>query len=885
MKVPQTLRFFCLATLSTLSFGLPAHAVPSEPNPSATQDSHPVQTERMEPTPADPLQRRIAEIKERTYKIYAGETNRAAESTSRQTQRKAELRNLQEQLEVALSMPPASPARSEQIDQIWFSLRNLVNRIQDDRFQALTALSTAQADREQIANDGIQDQLNNPSIDEAMRSFVSAHDARVTAVEQEIDASSTLIANAKMLRRKARQAASDEATLSVQGLQLEEIRTELTSIPIDLRSSVRQTTAAWWKNPGELSHVQALGALFLGLMELAFLLIFGMWAHGRIEKWTEKLLVAIVPDRDLQPWGSKNAFPSWVVGGDVRSLAPPLAALVQDFLVLAIAVTIMVWLGDTVPLIGWIALVFASGAFVRSAESLVSLALITPTESRPGLRVTSPEVRQASLWVIQYFGLLKAIEVVVVHLLVIILGADQIGEIFTEIIYLMTWGLAGVGLLRWGDLLRSRVQDGGAGSGIAKWIVHSGSSRLTGLLGAMVAVALLTVRFLSGCIQAIIDRRGGLAWLGTLLARRQLRDSGDIHSEPLSATARRDIGLNALQTLDLKTEVDLVQKRFELWQQDPRRGLLAITGDRGVGKSVLMRKLKAIIDTRCIEATTPMGHTKPMDALRWLAEIADVKPTDSGESLIQSLKKLPPTMFLLSNLNRLFLRAVGHYKGLDSVLEVMQATGRHHFWVVSFHEPAWSFLHGMSHVGHVNVFSQLVKLGQLHPEDLAQWIESKTRKTGIETDFESLLHRKQTGPDHARVLERTERAYWRLLADASQGNPSVAIRLWMDSLRPTSSAPEKVHVSLFKAHNIGELEELGDDELFALTALILHDDLTVAELHTVLNQSESNVRALCRGLEQRTVITETESGRYKVRLNWLPAVERHLRRRNFMHKS
>ncbi len=332
-------------------------------------------------------------------------------------------------------------------------------------------------------------------------------------------------------------------------------------------------------------------------------------------------------------------------------------------------------------------------------------------------------------------------------------------------------------------------------------------------------------------------------------------------------SARRAIGLNALQALQMDAELDRVQQRFALWQHDPRRGLLAITGDRGVGKSVLMHKLKATIDTRCIEATTPMGHTKSVDALRWLADVAEVAPANSGEALIQNLKKLPPTLFLLSNLNRLFLRAVGHYQGLDSVLEVMQATGRHHFWIVSFHEPAWSFLHGMSHVGQVNVFSQLVPMGQLQPDDLAQWIAPQTQKAGIEINFESLLPRKHSGPDQARILERTERAYWRLLADASQGNPSVAIRLWMDSLRPSTVGPEKAHVSLFKAPNTGQLEELGDDELFALTALILHDGLTVSELHTVLNQAESNVRALCRGLEQRTVISESETGRYKVRLN------------------
>ena len=88
-----------------------------------------------------------------------------------------------------------------------------------------------------------------------------------------------------------------------------------------------------------------------------------------------------------------------------------------------------------------------------------------------------------------------------------------------------------------------------------------------------------------------------------------------------------------------------------------------------------------------------------------------------------------------------------------------------------------------------------------------------------------------------------------------------------------------------RAHDSAELENLTDGELFGLTAIILHEDISVDELALVLNLAPSRVRGTCRGLEQLTLVTETEAGRYKVRLNWLPAVERHLRRRSFLHKS
>ena len=133
-------------------------------------------------------------------------------------------------------------------------------------------------------------------------------------------------------------------------------------------------------------------------------------------------------------------------------------------------------------------------------------------------------------------------------------------------------------------------------------------------------------------------------------------------------------------------------------------------------------------------------------------------------------------------------------------------------------------------------------------------------------------------------MERTERAYWRLLSDASMGNPTVAVRLWVDGLRANAD-PKTLDVTVPQAHDSQALEQLEDLELFALTALILHDDMSVTELHNVLNMAEGSIRAVCRGLEQQTLITETDHNRYKVRLNWLPAVERHLRRRSFLHKS
>ena len=189
----------------------------------------------------------------------------------------------------------------------------------------------------------------------------------------------------------------------------------------------------------------------------------------------------------------------------------------------------------------------------------------------------------------------------------------------------------------------------------------------------------------------------------------------------------------------------------------------------------------------------------------------------------------------------------------------------------------------MEHVGNLGVFPMCLHLEQMNPADISAWLLGQTRAAGFSPRFDGLLQQPARGPDRLRILERTERAYWRLLAEASQGNPTVAARLWVEGLRATETA-NILDVSVPRAHDSQDLENLADSELFILTAIILHEDLDAPSLSQVLNLPEPTVRAACRGLEQLTLITETVSGRYKVRLNWLPAVERHLRRRSFLHK-
>jgi hypothetical protein len=745
----------------------------------------------------------------------------------------------------AQRLPPASFDRTTAIDQSYLDACALINQLLNARDQAVL-------DGQDTAADDMSRQLSM----------------------------------SRTIRREARQLASEAALAKIQNTQLQNIQTEILAIPLDLQFSWRKTQHAWLKAPKDVNQIQALGGLFLGLMELALFLFFFIWVHGRAPYWVRRLLDELESGKDGGTWDSGTQFPAWMVAGDIGTLAAPLGRATQSLIKVLGAAMVFRWLAEPAPLLAWIALIPALTASVRLAWSFTGLALIGPSQTRPALYVTDPKTRQAVLWVINVFGNLIAINIISVHLLESILDAHHSSLIVSNFIGVVSILALGLGMHKWGDTLRTRIAEGGAETAIARWIagINRPASSLMNIARAATAIVLLSVRLLIALLNGLIESRAGLSWLGAALARRQLRDNPKAPRAPLGIGTRKAIGAGALQFLNRDETIAEIVQLHATWTTDPRRGMVALTGDRGAGKTVLLAQLGEHLGNATTQSTVPAGHTTKTAALNWLIQTANITASPNTESVIEALQVKPSHVFLISDLHRLFLRTVGHYHGLDAVLDVMQATAKRHFWVASLHEPAWTFLASMEQVGNVGVFSHKVHLGPTGPADMSAWLHARTRAAGFKASFEAMTQRQSTGTNRARLLERAERAYWRLMVEASQGNPTVAAKLWLDGLQPCATEGVLL-VGVPRAHDSTELEQLTDGELFSLTAITLHEDISVPELSIVLNIPQPRVRAACRGLEQLTLITETNSGRYKIRLNWLPAVERHLRRRSFLHKG
>ena len=179
---------------------------------------------------------------------------------------------------------------------------------------------------------------------------------------------------------------------------------------------------------------------------------------------------------------------------------------------------------------------------------------------------------------------------------------------------------------------------------------------------------------------------------------------------------------------------------------------------------------------------------------------------------------------------------------------------------------------------------------------------SRTGAAGFELDYDPLVPDRVLDEDRSRAAARARATYWQLLTQSSAGNPTVATEYWIASLGHeadgsesddasaqnasaiASETPSTIGVHLFNPHLVSEVESMSDEYLFVLTALVVHDGLSLPELAEVLNQSPGSTHLSCQHLESLGILRHRQPF-YTVAPSWQPAVLHVLDQKSFAHTA
>ena len=845
------------------------------------------------------LQAMVADLRSRIASELQTEATRHSDAEDRIVGLEAELDGHRAALGAALS--PLAESRAAKIHHTLRDARRTVAQIRAER-KVLTQVMGEARDRWASAESDLQPAqvlVADPATAELARAIDDYRGVHGVVLDHLLAEEARLIGllgQAKIVRDDAYSRSSARVRGEVSLTQ--ELSREALEIPDFLMVTGRGYLDALRSLPSRVIEMRTLGEILLRLGQLVLLL--GIWSmvRRRGSDWIEVGLAAVDPRTKgtRRPWESVQV-PPWMVAGEVSGLKEPLAAVARPLADLILAIIFLAFLKTRVPVLGLLALVWVVTSLARLIPSLVNLCLITPGDVRPGLRVTSAGVLDRSKWTVRILVLWWGLDTGLVFLGEQVLDSPRMAEMAHDLTVVLLVVLALVGLQRWAPEIRAKISADANSSPLNNWLGAADPSILSATLRSAIGGVVLLLGFSMKVLTLVVEGRAGLGWLSAALARRQLKTDDETERAPLSPEALAAIHDRAMSDLCAPAPVEQIATVFAEWEGEHRQGMVALIGDRGMGKSRTLAELGLALagDHRVVEIRAPGRLTDPEQALRWLAKSAGLQELEfpatgdleaRAEAVGQQLCELPETLYIVDDTHRLFLRSVGRFDALRAVLVAMQSCSSHHFWLCGFHGPSFAFLDGVRAVSHLAVFRARIRLEPVPPAALRTWLEEATAAVGSVPRYDVLLQRAAEGSNRTRMLSRTSQAYWRLLAEASQGNPDVALDYWLSGLRaPLSAAEDAVDVGLFQAPDTQDIEALGDGALFALTALILHDGATLDELHATLNLPEGEVRGTCRSLEAMGIIADEDADEtYEVTNRWLPAVERLLRRKSFLHR-
>ncbi|MBK7395040.1 MAG: ATP-binding protein [Myxococcales bacterium] len=306
--------------------------------------------------------------------------------------------------------------------------------------------------------------------------------------------------------------------------------------------------------------------------------------------------------------------------------------------------------------------------------------------------------------------------------------------------------------------------------------------------------------------------------------------------------------------------------------QSRRGGLVALVGERGMGKTSLLQRIQQARGDVASTTTPPAGLAALCELLVELDVLA------GGASLRQGSAR--PAAILLDDFQRIAQPAMGGLRDFDRLLAFASRHCEATTWVFAFDEVMWQFLERARATR--PSFDEVMRLERWTEEDIARLLKARTELAGVAPSFERLLEPLAPSADETdrqEALTARAASYYRLMWDHAAGNPGVALDLFRRSLGVDPAGV--TFVRPFQALELSDLERLPDSAIFVLKAVLqLAPAATEAIVHAT-NLRPTEVNDALRYSLARGYLEEAD-GRFTVTWTWFRAATVFLQRRHLL---
>ncbi|HTN84825.1 MAG TPA: hypothetical protein VL242_14090, partial [Sorangium sp.] len=449
--------------------------------------------------------------------------------------------------------------------------------------------------------------------------------------------------------------------------------------------------------------------------------------------------------------------------------------------------------------------------------------------------------------------------------------------------------LALVLMRRWRDdiceaYLRVRVNDAGP---LAE-AVRATRRRWYGFFVAIVAFVALALAALSRTARRfLLGFESSHRVLAFLFRRRIERRKGAVVAadapsalpEELLACLPEQPIEDPARGLDHYPGLDRFEGLLATWRDSAQGGSLLLVGGAGSGKTSWLRAAEHKAgEIPCQRIALGQRLLTEGDVVAVLGAALDAPrgAREGAGALAAWLRSQPRRLFVVDDLEHLFLRGLDTWGAWEAFLEIVEHSTPRMFWLCALAEHPYRYL--VFARGGAVVFRTIVQLAPWPEPKLGELLGGRVRASGFALSFDDLLL-DEDAADQQAYASATERDYNRLIWDYAQGSPRVALHYWLRSLSPAGD--RRLRVQLFRGPSGDDLEELGELERFVLASVVWHDSLTTEEASISLGFP----RLPCENALSRLVdlgVIDDLGGRHRVTTRWQSAVTTFLLRKHLI---
>lgn len=363
----------------------------------------------------------------------------------------------------------------------------------------------------------------------------------------------------------------------------------------------------------------------------------------------------------------------------------------------------------------------------------------------------------------------------------------------------------------------------------------------------------------------------------------------DLSAKELPALYRRLFRFEPLEDprflVGREQELAAIADARSLWEAG-RPVALIIVGQRGSGKTSLIncalkRPLEGleVIRGEFSDRLTTEAQLRDFLARLVGADVAQAFHLSRADSKVCAT----PRVIILEELERTFLRQVGHFGAIRALQRVIAATSSSVLWVLSINQTAFRFLDAAIRLG--SSFSHRINVGTATRDELRQAILRRHNLSGLRLHFappprsSSLHHRLRSliqGEADAETL------FFDALARESAGIYRTAFDIWLGQIEAIEAGVLSLK-PLVTPDLSPVIDDLDLDDLFTLVAILQHGSLTAEEHAMIFQKSLSASRSQLDELLAREII-EADPGRhgFRVRPEAMRVAREALYRRNLL---